>query len=164
MSGNGISWAICKSAPRSRQITTPAPHHSVFAGRMPFLQPNQQRQSIAWWKEARWVWTVCLRLLPDSIVAVIWTQTLLHLSPAWATFTCLVLASSTELGRLFQVLTIGAEKKCLQADRRRLSSVRRVGTRPRGLFCVPPSADSQAAGTTLGLPTEYLTNHRPMYI
>jgi len=28
MSGSGISWAICKSAPRSRQITTPTPHHS----------------------------------------------------------------------------------------------------------------------------------------
>jgi len=26
VSGSGISWAICKSAPRSRQITTPAPH------------------------------------------------------------------------------------------------------------------------------------------
>jgi len=39
VSGSGISWAICKSAPRSRQITTPAPH------RMPFLPPNQQRQS-----------------------------------------------------------------------------------------------------------------------
>jgi len=30
-SGSGIRWAICKSAPRSRQITTPAPHHSVRA-------------------------------------------------------------------------------------------------------------------------------------
>ena len=30
VSGSGISWTICKSAPRSRQITTPAPHHSVF--------------------------------------------------------------------------------------------------------------------------------------
>ena len=30
VSGSVISWAICKSAPRSRQITTPAPHHSVF--------------------------------------------------------------------------------------------------------------------------------------
>jgi len=29
-SGSGISCAICKSAPHSRQITTPAPHHSVF--------------------------------------------------------------------------------------------------------------------------------------
>ena len=28
VSGSGISWAICKSAQRSRQITTPAPHHS----------------------------------------------------------------------------------------------------------------------------------------
>jgi len=30
VSGSGISWAIYKSAPRSRQTTTPAPHHSVF--------------------------------------------------------------------------------------------------------------------------------------
>ena len=30
MSGSGISWAVCKSASRSRQITMPAPHHSVF--------------------------------------------------------------------------------------------------------------------------------------
>ena len=29
-SGSGISWAICKSARRSRQITTPAYHHSSF--------------------------------------------------------------------------------------------------------------------------------------
>ena len=29
VSGSGVSWAICKSAPCSRQITTPAPHHSV---------------------------------------------------------------------------------------------------------------------------------------
>ena len=45
VSGSGIRWAICKSAPRYRQITTPAPHHSVFTGQMPFLLPNQQRQS-----------------------------------------------------------------------------------------------------------------------
>jgi len=45
VSGSGISWAICKSAPRSRQITTPAPHRSVFTGRMPFLPPNHQCQS-----------------------------------------------------------------------------------------------------------------------
>ena len=45
MSGSGISWTICKSAPRSRQITTPAHQHSVFTGQMPFLPPNQQRQS-----------------------------------------------------------------------------------------------------------------------
>ena len=45
VSGSGISWAICKSAPRSRQITMPAPHRSVFTGQMPFLPPSQQRQS-----------------------------------------------------------------------------------------------------------------------
>ena len=30
VSGSGIRWAICKSAPRSRHITMPAPDHSVF--------------------------------------------------------------------------------------------------------------------------------------
>ena len=28
----------------------------------------------AWWTEARWVWTVCLRLLPDSVATAIWTR------------------------------------------------------------------------------------------
>ena len=45
VSGSGISWAICKSTPCSRQTTTPAPHHSVFTGQMTFLPPNLQRQS-----------------------------------------------------------------------------------------------------------------------
>jgi len=47
MSGSGISWAICKSVPRFRQTTMPAPHHTTqfFTSRMPFLPPNQQRQS-----------------------------------------------------------------------------------------------------------------------
>ena len=30
VSGSSISWAICKSAPHSRQITTPAPHRLSF--------------------------------------------------------------------------------------------------------------------------------------
>jgi len=39
VSGSGISWAICKSAPHPRQITTPASHHP---GWMPFLPLNLQ--------------------------------------------------------------------------------------------------------------------------
>jgi len=45
VSGIGISGAICKSAPRSRQIATPAPHYCVFTGQMPFLLPNQLHES-----------------------------------------------------------------------------------------------------------------------
>ena len=30
LSSSGMSWAICKSAPRAKQITTPAAHHTVF--------------------------------------------------------------------------------------------------------------------------------------
>ena len=46
VSGSGISWAICKSASLSRQITMPVLHHSKFFYRPDaFLLPNQQRQS-----------------------------------------------------------------------------------------------------------------------
>jgi len=44
VSGRGISWAICKSAPRSRQITMPAPHHSVFY--RPDALPATQTNSV----------------------------------------------------------------------------------------------------------------------
>jgi len=42
VSGSGISWAICKSAPCSRQTTTPAPRHSVFyrSDALPVAQPT----------------------------------------------------------------------------------------------------------------------------
>jgi len=36
----------------------------------------------AWWTEEQWVWTVCLKLLPDSVATAIWTRALLRLSPA----------------------------------------------------------------------------------
>jgi len=43
---NGISWTICKqSAPRSKQITTPTPHHSIFYKPDPLSGAHQQCQS-----------------------------------------------------------------------------------------------------------------------
>jgi len=45
VSGSGISWVICKSAPLSRQITMPATQW-FFTGWMLFLLLNQQCQSI----------------------------------------------------------------------------------------------------------------------
>jgi len=46
VSGSGISWALCKSAPRSRQITMPAPHHSDFyrLDALPVDQPTASKQ------------------------------------------------------------------------------------------------------------------------
>ena len=45
VSGSSISWAICKSAPRSRQITMPTPHHSVFyrLDALPAAQPTASK-------------------------------------------------------------------------------------------------------------------------
>ena len=45
VSGSGISWAICKSASRCRHNHASTPPLRFFTGRMPFLPPNQQRQS-----------------------------------------------------------------------------------------------------------------------
>jgi len=61
VSGSGISWAICKSAPRSRQITMPAPHHSVFHGpdALPAAQPTASKH----WRQgtANTKWSVKVR-------------------------------------------------------------------------------------------------------
>ena len=65
MSGSGVSWAICKSAFRSRQITMPAPHHSVFY--RPFLPPNRQRQS-----------TEGTRIFPGNLLQTGFVDTLYH--------------------------------------------------------------------------------------
>ena len=48
VSGSGICWAVCKSAPHSRQITTPAPHHSVFyrPDALPDAQPTASKHWI----------------------------------------------------------------------------------------------------------------------
>ena len=45
VSGSGISWTICKSALRSRQITTPTPHCSVFyrPDALPAAQPTASK-------------------------------------------------------------------------------------------------------------------------
>ena len=45
VSGSGISWGICKSASRSRQITTPTPHRSVFyrPNAIPAAQPTESK-------------------------------------------------------------------------------------------------------------------------
>ena len=51
MSGSGISWDICKSATCSRQITMPAPHHSVFyrPDALPVAQPTASKH----WRQTR---------------------------------------------------------------------------------------------------------------
>ena len=56
VSGSDISWAICKSAHRSRHITTPAPHHSVFyrPDALPAAQPTASKH----WRHWLWHWSL----------------------------------------------------------------------------------------------------------
>ena len=49
VSGSGISWGICKSAPRSRQITMPAPHNSFFY--RPDALPATQLTASKHWRQ-----------------------------------------------------------------------------------------------------------------
>jgi len=72
--GSSISWTICKqSAPRCRQITTPAPHYSMFTDQMLFSTPNQQCQStegrcttIAYVRYFRHAWHLGCSVTPKS--------------------------------------------------------------------------------------------------
>jgi len=45
VTGSGIIWAICTSAPWPRHITTPASHHSVFyrLDALPAAQPTASK-------------------------------------------------------------------------------------------------------------------------
>jgi len=70
VSGSGISWTICKSACRSRQITMPAPHRSVFyrPDALPVTQPTVSKH----WRQTdnslgQFVHT-CVPLSPSSII------------------------------------------------------------------------------------------------
>jgi len=55
---------------RSRETTTPTPHHPIFTGQMLFLMPNQQRQSTErhYWRHNSWhrVYSMPSWLFPDS--------------------------------------------------------------------------------------------------
>ena len=53
VSGSGMSWAIYKSAHCSRQITTPAPHHSVFyrPDALPATQPTASKH----WRNSQFI-------------------------------------------------------------------------------------------------------------
>jgi len=74
--GSGISWTICKqSAPCFRQITTPAPHHSIFTGWMLFLTPSQQCQSTEGSLIIIWDIVICCSVgLWGSLRAVMFTS------------------------------------------------------------------------------------------
>jgi len=53
---SGISWAICKSAPCSRQTTTPAANHSVFyrSDAPPVAQPTASKH----WRQIDTIWRI----------------------------------------------------------------------------------------------------------
>ena len=60
VSGSGISWAICKSAPRSRQTTTPAAHHSYVFYRPDALPAAQPTASKHWRHVHTYFWLFTL--------------------------------------------------------------------------------------------------------
>ena len=68
VSGSGISWAICKSAPRSRQITMPAPHLSVFyrPDALPAAQPTASKH----WRQSKHLWHYTSTFIIINIIII----------------------------------------------------------------------------------------------
>ena len=122
MSGNGICWAICKSGPRSRQTTMPAPHHSVFfTSRTPFLPPNQQCHSTEGnylsvqylWKSVEvtllWLITLVRRVsTATSVVSMYPLWRVLYRLPHW-----LVLQKCNDNNHFMAMATIHWKSTCV---------------------------------------------------
>ena len=70
VSGSGISWAVCKCAPRSRQITMPAPHHSGFYG--PDALPDAQPTVSKHWRQRLELNSVLHFIVCYNVVTVDW--------------------------------------------------------------------------------------------
>jgi len=79
VSGSGISWAICESAPRSGQITTPAPHHSDFyrPDVLPAAQPTASKH-----------WGLSTEAIDKQCETCIFAQCTLF--PAYLAVSCLI--------------------------------------------------------------------------
>ena len=89
VSGSGIIWAIFKSAPRSRQITTQA----SFLPGMPFLLPNQQRQSTEGTNYMHCTWTDHQSLLLCRLFTNYWRVfcevCVTFIQQGWCTVLCI---------------------------------------------------------------------------
>ena len=67
VSGSGISWALCKSAPRSRQITMPAPHRSVLLqARCPSWRQSNSAKALK--DHTRLNFTTFLCMFPTTVL------------------------------------------------------------------------------------------------
>ena len=88
VSGSGISLAICKSAPRSRQITTPAPYCSVFyrPDALPVTQPCQSTEGHK---------SLCVLEFKSCKLRA--SKVLPHTHGAWHTYLCLILSTTRSL-------------------------------------------------------------------
>jgi len=69
VSGSGISWTICKSAPHSREITMPAPYHSIGELNNAYFSRHLFSNNI--WV-AKSCTTVCFTYSLN--IAIFWTQ------------------------------------------------------------------------------------------
>jgi len=110
VSGSGISWAICKSAPCSRQITMPAHHDSSFyrPDALPAAQPTaskHQRQKLS-----RNVQTISLLYRPpctSAFACSFWPAGLCSLWPHgfFGAFSSISQINVRQVGVIHQLLT-----------------------------------------------------------
>jgi len=93
--GSGINWAIWKSAPRSRQITTPAPHHSVFYSLDALLaaRPTASKH----WRHYNSIINNMQIVLSDKQC---WWLLLAAIVTAWMNATCLLPSAAASLPAL----------------------------------------------------------------
>jgi len=86
----------------------------------------------AWWTEARWVWTVYPRLLPDSVMAA-------HMDPSSSCCPCCCCVQRKVWHQRFDVLTLStAAQWTVSQDYRTMNSAVCLQTRRRASFSLTP--------------------------
>ena len=106
VSGSGISWAICKSASRSRQITTSAPHHSVFyrPDALPAAQPTASKHWRQMPPDRTHIWNR-LRHWPSTKFCQISLHCILKcllIKEKWFLFSCLTVYNKIPVSQLLR--------------------------------------------------------------
>ena len=127
---------------------------------MPLVTPTTLKKAAttfaAWWTEAQWVWTVCLRLLPNSVAAAIWTRVLpgparYHSAtePPWRAY-CHIIGQMKWLWLLWR-----SWSGC-SGDARRYITLCSEVTSSQPAYCC-----ESAAVSTVAAPTRYEAFSRP---
>jgi len=122
VSGSGISRAICKSEPRSRQITMPAPHRNSLSDK--FITLPRLMNAWSWWQGIRFVTDKPLIKFSSKLLQATVCKLLLHRVTAEANINKIIsYVIAQQWNNDISLMAIFSKSQCISS--RALTSLRR---------------------------------------